>query len=83
MEELAKVGGQTIKFSKILKIITVFIQELGYSNDDRLLDEIRDRIFNHLMRQSDIGIDYQEQLAFGAVEVIIFYLNTLIFTGVR
>ena len=68
MEELAKVGGEQLKFQKTLKILQVFIQELGYNSDDRLLDEIRERIFNHLMRQSDVGMDYQEMLAGGGEE---------------
>ncbi|ODN05750.1 Ribosomal RNA processing protein 1 [Orchesella cincta] len=70
MEELAKVGGQNLKFQKILKILAPFIHELGYNGDDRLLGEIRERIFNHLMRQSDVGIDYQEQLAYGGYEEV-------------
>ncbi|CAL8101143.1 unnamed protein product [Orchesella dallaii] len=70
MEELAKVGGPKLKFQKILKILAPFIYELGYNNDERLLGEIRERIFNHLMRQSDVGIDYQEQLAYGGLEEV-------------
>lgn len=69
MEELAKVGGGdeeegegTLKWAKILKILRVFMYELGYSGDDRLLEEIRERIFNQLMRQSDVGIDWQEEM---------------------
>lgn len=69
MEELAKVGGSSLKFQKVLKILTIFINELGHSSDDRLLDEIRERIFNHLMRQSDVGLDYEEEMAFGGVQV--------------
>lgn len=77
MEELAKVGGDSMKFQKTLKILTVFMHELGYNNDDRLLDEIKERIFNHLMRQSDVGIDYQEEMAFGSVEEVIFVFKLM------
>lgn len=72
MEELAKVGGGdeeegegTLKWAKILKILRVFMYELGHSGDDRLLEEIRERIFNQLMKQSDVGIDWQEEMMMG------------------
>lgn len=61
MEELAKIGGEDLKFQKILKILGVFVQELAYNGDDRVLDEIKERVFCHLMRQSDVGMDYEEQ----------------------
>jgi hypothetical protein len=60
LEELAKIGGGSLGSSQILKMMSPFIQEMMDNDDQRLLDEIKERIFHHLMRQSDVGIDYVE-----------------------
>ena len=62
MEELAKVGGEEIKKKTLMKLLAPFMYELAFNEDDRILDEIKIRIFHHIIHQSDAGIQYQESL---------------------
>lgn len=71
MEEFAKVAGDSIKFQKTLKFLTVFMNELGYSNEDRLLGEIQERIFHHLIRQSEVEPHHPENMVFGLMLKVI------------
>ena len=75
MEELAKVGGNTLKNKKILKILTPFVYELCNNDDDRIITELQERIFRHLMRQSDAGIDYAEGISSEDVSVNIMHVS--------
>jgi ribosomal RNA-processing protein 1 len=70
LEELAKVGGDTLESEKILKVLSPFVNEMVENDDQRLLDEIQDRIFYHLMKQSDTGIDYIESRG-GTLELVV------------
>merc|ERR1711915_1035501 len=59
LEELAKVGGESFD-SKILNLfLEPFILAVKDGQDDRYRDHIVERIFNHLIRQSDAGIKWQ------------------------
>lgn len=78
MEELAKVGGTTLESEKILKIISPFVREMAENDDQRLLDEIQERIFYHLMKQSDTGIDYIESRG-GTLELMVRMTYSTIF----
>lgn len=65
LEELSKSGADELTSQKILKFLAPFIEEMAENSDVRILNAIKERIFNHLMRQSDVGIDYQEGLMNG------------------
>lgn len=56
LEELAKVGGEELDSDIILGLIEPFAKELAHGDDERLAKHIVERIFQHLMRQSDVGI---------------------------
>jgi len=70
LEELAKVGGSTLESDKILRLLTPFVNEMVENDDQRLLDEIKERFFHHLMKQSDVGIDYVESKG-GTMEFVV------------
>jgi ribosomal RNA-processing protein 1 len=60
LEELAKVGGEEMSQSVIRAFLKPFIDELKVGRESRLSTHIEERIFHHLMRQSDVGIAYEE-----------------------
>ena len=62
LEELAKVGGEDLDEKVIVSLLEPFTQEIAKGEDDRLADHINERIYEHLMRQSDIGIASEEAL---------------------
>ena len=63
LEELAKIGGENLKSEVILALVEPFANELVQQNgDERLSRHIVERIFQHLMRQSDVGIASEEVL---------------------
>ena len=63
LEELAKIGGEKLQSEVILALIEPFANELATQNaDERLCKHIIERIFQYLMRQSDIGIASEEAL---------------------
>merc|ERR1719334_1306083 len=59
LEELAKVGGENLSSSVVETFIQPWIELVTNSKDKRLREHAEERIFNHLLRQSDPGIDYQ------------------------
>ena len=63
LEELAKIGGENLKSEVILALVEPFASQLVDQNgDERLAKHIVERIFQHLMRQSDVGIASEEAL---------------------
>jgi hypothetical protein len=62
LEELAKAGTNGLKSGKVFKLLSPFIKEMATNSDDRIIGAITERIFHHLMKQSDVGIDYAEGL---------------------
>ena len=65
LEELAKIGGDDLDSKIILELIEPFSQEISEGLDDRLTKHIVERIYYHLMRQSDLGIAYEESIENG------------------
>merc|ERR1712025_158757 len=65
LEELAKIGGDNLDSKIILELIEPFSQEISEGLDDRLTKHIVERIYYHLMRQSDLGIAYEESIENG------------------
>ena len=70
LEELAKVGGGegeredgTLADENIRLFLVPFVSQLKDGKDERLRSHLEERIFQHLMRQSDVGIAY-EQVSF-------------------
>ena len=59
LEELAKVGGSTLAPGVVEVVVGPWVELVAGSNDTRLREHAEERIFNHLLRQSDPGIDYQ------------------------
>merc|ERR1712168_904142 len=62
LEEVAKAGGEDLEGKIILKLIEPFAKELAEGEDERLAKHIEERIYQHLMRQSDIGVASEEAL---------------------
>jgi len=62
LEEVAKAGGEDLEGEIILKLIEPFAKELAEGEDERLAKHIEERIYQHLMRQSDIGVASEEAL---------------------
>ncbi len=67
LEELAKAGGgEDEEGSLDDQIIRVFLRPFvaqlrrGKGGEERLRSHVEERIFHHLMRQSDVGIAYEE-----------------------
>jgi len=61
LEELAKVAGQNLE-TKLLDIfLGPFIEIVRQSDEARLRDHVGERIFRHLLRQSDPGIKWQNE----------------------
>jgi len=79
LEELAKVGAGSLETSHILKMISPFIRELRDNDDERLLNQIKQRIFHHLMKQSDVGIDYVESRGGRLVRVVSYIFLWFLF----
>merc|ERR1711874_372933 len=62
LEEVAKAGGEDLNGDIILKLIEPFAKELAEGEDERLAKHIEERIYQHLMRQSDVGVASEEAL---------------------
>ena len=60
--QVAKAGGEDLEGEIILKLIEPFAKELAEGEDERLAKHIEERIYQHLMRQSDIGVASEEAL---------------------
>ncbi len=62
LEELAKVdGGDGGMDDEVIRaLVRPFLAEVRDGKDERLRGHIEERIFQHLMRQSDVGIAYDQ-----------------------
>ena len=45
----------------IQMLIKPFVNELTWGTEERLLSQIETRVFDHLIRQSDVAIAYEEE----------------------
>ena len=61
LEELAKIGGEEMPDHLIRQCLQPFINQLRDGNEERLKSHIEERIFHHLMRQSDVGIAHEQE----------------------
>jgi len=61
LEEFAKVSGENLEYKILDKLLEPFVAVLRGCEEMRLRDHVEERIFNHLLRQSDPGIQWQEQ----------------------
>merc|ERR1719180_339585 len=59
LEEVAKVGGEDLPAKVVGKLVQPWVELVATSTDSRLIQHTEERIFNHLLRQSDPGIKYQ------------------------
>ncbi len=65
LEELAKVGGGedgdgSLEDESIRKLLRPFVTELKQGKAERLRSHVEERVFRHLMRQSDVGIAHEQ-----------------------
>jgi len=58
LEELAKIGADSVDAKTVTLFLQPFIEVLVSSKEDRLRDHVAERIFHHLVRQSDPGIEW-------------------------
>ncbi|RZC42974.1 Nop52, Sulfatase, Phosphodiest and/or Metalloenzyme domain containing protein [Asbolus verrucosus] len=61
LEELAKVSTGALPPYLMTDFLRPFIKELAFSDDPRIIDHIRRHVFVYLIRQSDLGLEYQEK----------------------
>ncbi|CAG9814854.1 unnamed protein product [Phaedon cochleariae] len=61
LEELAKVSRGQIHNDRLVEILCPFIMNMTASNDGRHLGYLRKHIFTYLIRQSNLGLEYQEK----------------------
>ncbi|CAH1104004.1 unnamed protein product [Psylliodes chrysocephalus] len=61
LEELAKVSRGKLQSPLVLEFIKPFIKCLAHSNDARQLRHLKKFIFTYLIRQSKLGLEYQEK----------------------
>merc|ERR1719430_2450184 len=59
LEELAKVGGEGLGEEVVEALVQPWVDLVATTSDARLRQHAEERIFNHLVRQSDPGIRYQ------------------------
>merc|ERR1719350_1979315 len=59
LEEVAKVGGEDLPAKVVGKLVQPWVELVATATDLRLIEHTEERIFNHLLRQSDPGIKYQ------------------------
>merc|ERR1712029_1154330 len=60
LEELAKVAHDKLNRDILEMIIDPFFEAIKNSQEDRFRDHVVERIFKHLLRQSDPGIKWQD-----------------------
>jgi len=64
MEELTKVNAtfddDLLTDDNIETMVEPFLRQIVEGEEDRLVDQIEERIFNHLIRQSDVALAYEE-----------------------
>lgn len=58
LEELAKAGGGE---NVILHVIKPWAKLIGMHHDKRIRQHVVDRVFHHLIRQSNLGIQFQDK----------------------
>jgi len=68
LEELAKIGADSVGAPTVTIFLQPFIEVLVSSKEDRLRDHVAERIFHHLVRQSDPGIEWAVNEEMGGVE---------------
>ncbi|KAG5866189.1 hypothetical protein JTB14_000006 [Gonioctena quinquepunctata] len=61
MEELAKVTGGKIHSECVIEFLRPFIRNMASSADGRNIGHLRKFIFTYLIRQSRLGLEYQEK----------------------
>jgi len=77
LEELAKVSHGVLINEVMLAFLAPFMKVLILTRDKIYFERIRSQIFHHLIRQSDVGLDYQgeEFIAEGEIEDDIYAEN--------
>ncbi|CAG9861641.1 unnamed protein product [Phyllotreta striolata] len=61
LEELAKVSQGKVQPNQVLDLTRPFMKYLSSCNDGRQIGHLRKFIFTYLIRQSKLGLDYQER----------------------
>ena len=64
-EEIAKIGGETLSSEQVFSLIKPYGEALQECEDSRLSNAIMKRVFEYLMRQSDVGLKHEAQAATG------------------
>jgi len=59
LEEIAKVGGENLSPVVLEMFLEPYVEVVRAGEDARFRDHVVERIFNHLIRQSDPGIQWQ------------------------
>merc|ERR1719334_545639 len=59
LEELAKVGGESLEERVLELFIQPYLDLLVTKGEERFRNHVVERIFKHLLRQSDPGIDWE------------------------
>lgn len=59
LEEIAKVGGEKLDPEVLEMFLEPYVEVVKAGADARFRDHVVERIFNHLIRQSDPGINWQ------------------------
>jgi len=59
LEEIAKVGGEELDEGVLEMFLAPYVEVVRAGEDARFRDHVVERIFNHLIRQSDPGIQWQ------------------------
>lgn len=62
MEELAKIGGEELDNKVILAVIKPFLKVLAVSKLEIYRTTVAEEIIRHLMRQTDIGVEAEENM---------------------
>lgn len=61
LEELSKVSKGRITEQQVLEFVRPFANHLAFNKEDRINVHIKTHIFRYLMKQSDVGIEYEER----------------------
>ncbi|EFA04899.2 ribosomal RNA processing protein 1 homolog [Tribolium castaneum] len=61
LEELSKVSEGQLPPQLMTELLAPFVRQLSFSDDARVIDHIRKHIFIYLIRQSDLGLEYDEK----------------------
>ncbi|KAF7266491.1 hypothetical protein GWI33_020174 [Rhynchophorus ferrugineus] len=60
LEELAKVADGKLQTLRTIDFIKPYIEKLAFAEDQRVIDWINKFIFNYLMKQHKLGLEYEE-----------------------